>query len=779
MTDQYFKYLVSNCLALECLTIKHSGELENVSIVGLSKLKLLNLSSLWGVKSIVIRDAISLVSLTCCEWRSGCSVQLNNLPKLTKLDLRDCRNSLTQVEFLAQMPSCIRGQLHLLRLSSESVSMMNLGLLNDLSLQLVNIRHLELVIDTTFHPDCYHVSRYGCRLVEACGSLEKLVLQFLPWTMLDMEEFKFIEETYDHPRSQKYLEIVGYSGHPQEQELVLYITNNATSLQKLILGSDDTEKGRGLAKVLMTRRRVVQEDRISELPNDILISIISRLTIREATATCILSTCWRHLHHYVTHLNFPKYEIGETVSNYLCIVNHVLNSHKGRIKELRVDWAEGHERWFEFGLTKKAERIHIAKVGIEFHGLPNGLECLKELSLSSIEISDQELELLVSNCLVLECLTVEYSSRCENVSIVRHSKLKHLKLTYLQRIRSIMIHDLISLVCLTCRELRSGCSVQLSYIPKLTKLDLGDSRNRLMDVEFLAGVPSCIRDQLKLLRLSSQFIYMYELNHRLLNNLSLQLVNITHLQFVLDIRDDSNWHYVSSYACRWVEACASLQKLVIKFLPSPELGLGDVNDETYDHCGCDLSLKYLEISGYSGFDSERRLALNLINNVTSFQKMIVVACDEEALALVEKSVSGLHADGAVDSVASGGRGSARLEMAEVRVLARPVESEMEASTLFELTAMIASLLFPFALLARLKRRKIVGRKLSFLPEYHLAYSTNSNYCAAASWSDSMHKFVRTMKIEAEEFNAETYDHPKHDLSLEMNLRDIHENWLCT
>ena len=53
-------------------------------------------------------------------------------------------------------------------------------------------------------------------------------------------------------------------------------------------------------------------------------------------------------------------------------------------------------------------------------------------------------------------------------------------------------------------------------------------------------------------------------NHGLLNDLSLQLVNITHLQFVLDIRDDSNWHYVSSYACRLVEACGLLQKLMIK-----------------------------------------------------------------------------------------------------------------------------------------------------------------------------------------------------------------------
>ncbi|KAL1540622.1 F-box/FBD/LRR-repeat protein-like protein [Salvia divinorum] len=143
---------------------------------------------------------------------------------------------------------------------------------------------------------------------------------------------------------------------------------------------------------------------------------------------------------------------------------------------------------------------------------------------------------------------------------------------------------------------------------------------------------SCIRDQLTVLCLTSKFFNMYKLNLGLLNDFSLQLVNIKHLQFVLHMWDDSIWHDISRYACRWVEACGSLQKLVIKFLPSPELDLGDGNDETYDHYGCDLAQKYLVISGYSGFDSERKLALYLINSITSLQKLIVVACDEEALA---------------------------------------------------------------------------------------------------------------------------------------------------
>ncbi|KAL7090665.1 hypothetical protein ACP275_12G055700 [Erythranthe tilingii] len=43
---------------------------------------------------------------------------------------------------------------------------------------------------------------------------------------------------------------------------------------------------------------------MSQLPNDILISIISRLTVAEAVMANVLSACWRGLHKYITRLNF-------------------------------------------------------------------------------------------------------------------------------------------------------------------------------------------------------------------------------------------------------------------------------------------------------------------------------------------------------------------------------------------------------------------------------------------------------------------------------------------
>ena len=54
--------------------------------------------------------------------------------------------------------------------------------------------------------------------------------------------------------------------------------------------------------------------------------------------------------------------------------------------------------------------------------------------------------------------------------------------------------------------------------------------------------------------------------------------------------------------------------------------------ETHDLPGCELSLKYLEITGYLSSSWERELALYVINNATTLQKLTVMPCNEDALA---------------------------------------------------------------------------------------------------------------------------------------------------
>ena len=273
----------------------------------------------------------------------------------------------------------------------------------------------------------------------------------------------------------------------------------------------------------------MREDRISELPNDILISIISRLNVQEAVSTSILSTRWRHLqHHYLDLLVFRKFRCGiDRIPNYVHMVDHVLNSNRSsQIKVLGVDmsryvgakfkkWLK-FEEWFEFALAKKIEIIHLRGVEQHHHKGPifrlpstNGLECIKDLYLASIKLSDQGLEFLVSNCVALERLKIESSWELRNVSIVGHSKLKLVNISRIWGAESIVIRDTISLVFLMIHGLSRECAVELSNIPKLTKLDFKESGDQPMLADLLASIPFYIRHRLQLLHFLTPGVHNY------------------------------------------------------------------------------------------------------------------------------------------------------------------------------------------------------------------------------------------------------------------------------
>ncbi|KAL1534683.1 F-box/FBD/LRR-repeat protein-like protein [Salvia divinorum] len=178
------------------------------------------------------------------------------------------------------------------------------------------------------------------------------------------------------------------------------------------------------------------------------------------------------------------------------MVNHVVNSHRGgRIKEFRLEITEFDQSWFEFALAKKVEIFHSGGekhfgYGSWFLRVPstNGLEFLKDLSLTYLHITDQDFELLISNCLALEYLTINYSMELTNVSIVGLSKLKHVNFSNNVEVRSLVIHDAISLTSLTLCKLNSGCTVQLSNTPSLPNLIM---KKVLMHPCLMSFSPEC------------------------------------------------------------------------------------------------------------------------------------------------------------------------------------------------------------------------------------------------------------------------------------------------
>ncbi|KAL1534684.1 hypothetical protein AAHA92_30837 [Salvia divinorum] len=121
-------------------------------------------------------------------------------------------------------------------------------------------------------------------------------------------------------------------------------------------------------------------------------------------------------------------------------------------------------------------------------------------------------------------------------------------------------------------------------------------------------------------------------HHR--ESLWVDLVNIKHLELTLDTRNprhiDSYLKYFLRHVCRLIGACASLEKLVIKFKPSSYYSYV-LETETHDEPGRGLPIKYLEITGYAGSTFDRELAFYVINNATALQKLTVKPSNKEAL----------------------------------------------------------------------------------------------------------------------------------------------------
>ncbi|XP_047953589.1 uncharacterized protein LOC125199668 isoform X1 [Salvia hispanica] len=216
-------------------------------------------------------------------------------------------------------------------------------------------------------------------------------------------------------------------------------------------------------------------------------------------------------------------------------------------------------------------------------------------------MTDQDLKLLLSNCIALESLELKYAFGLENVSIVGHTKLKHLNLTYLKA-HSFVIRDTISLVSLTLRILIDGRSVQLSNTPKLTQLYLeAFFPLKLLD-ELFTGMPACIRDQLQIMHITAKVRTECEKSW-------VDLVNVKHLELTfVAVKFSLGPYFLCNFfrLVRLVEACSSLDKLVIK-LPILPPSHDECTLETYIGPRCELSPKYLEISRYSGAPSHNWL----------------------------------------------------------------------------------------------------------------------------------------------------------------------------
>ncbi|KAJ4951986.1 hypothetical protein NE237_028818 [Protea cynaroides] len=220
------------------------------------------------------------------------------------------------------------------------------------------------------------------------------------------------------------------------------------------------------------------QEMLSNLPENILEDILSRLSTRDVVRTSVLSTMWRYKWISVPHLIFSDECIPISAGSLghdklVKIVYHVLLLHRGpvvtfKISSLQLQSCSEIDSWMlylsfntvkEFKLQiSKPERhnippclfsftqlIHLILVGciIELPVTFQGFSCLKSLGFQKVTLSNATLERLVSTCPQLEML------KLVDIDGPTHIELSNPKLKYLTisgKFIDICLKDLTSLV---------------------------------------------------------------------------------------------------------------------------------------------------------------------------------------------------------------------------------------------------------------------------------------------------------------------------------------------
>ncbi|KAK0574776.1 hypothetical protein LWI29_028845 [Acer saccharum] len=179
-------------------------------------------------------------------------------------------------------------------------------------------------------------------------------------------------------------------------------------------------------------------DLISDLPQSIIEIILTRLPIRDAVRTSILSTKWRYRWATLTELVFDGTLVEKSIVNF---ITRALFLHQGPIhkfqlstkhlqccpdidqwllflsrndlKELILELGEGEGDWFRVPSClfncKKLTRLELHRC--EFDPAPNfkGFSSLRSLNLDQVLVAPDVIECLISSCPVLESLSLTYS----------------------------------------------------------------------------------------------------------------------------------------------------------------------------------------------------------------------------------------------------------------------------------------------------------------------------------------------------------------------------------
>ncbi|OMO75622.1 hypothetical protein COLO4_25985 [Corchorus olitorius] len=409
-----------------------------------------------------------------------------------------------------------------------------------------------------------------------------------------------------------------------------------------------------------------QEYGISKLPDEIVISILRRIPMKEAARTSVLSRRWKSLwtlcprleldgsiknFHYLTKVKGKDYCQSDRdieSGGFINWVNHVLESchahaHAHALDEFKVGFGLHDQfrpeidKWVRFAFEKKVKRFELDfswsfggvitcdpysyHLSLQALKIPSST-CISTISLTSlilkqVNVSDETLETLLLNSPFLECLCVGGSTSLIHLRVVGPSLcLKYLQVIQCPDLKSLQL-DAPNLLSL--KYIGPEITIPFINIPNLVELGIGGNYLPCFARNLPMLSPSNF-SQLRKLALSttsSSSITRDDIErseHPILSQLKQLELN------VIAFDDDDFLHY-----CPLIEACTSLNTLAL------QLTISNCKDTTTrevrrrNKC-LHPSLRVVQVTGFVGQTADTELCIYLIENAIMLDKIIIDPC---------------------------------------------------------------------------------------------------------------------------------------------------------
>ncbi|KAK9725367.1 hypothetical protein RND81_05G139000 [Saponaria officinalis] len=267
-----------------------------------------------------------------------------------------------------------------------------------------------------------------------------------------------------------------------------------------------TKSGCQYNKIQCREPRASEDDRLSDLPNEILLSIVSSFSMKEIARLSHVSRQWEFVWRCAPLLIFEdpramdkiKASIAaipeEILLSFVSWVDCVLDKHLGTtIDELRItfildlNWQSHVDKWAAFAVDKHVQRLELnfssywIKTPTKVNSgkpldLPPKLSTIKSTRLTSlclkyVNATDEFIDYLSRSCPLLEVLCIVGSNRLISVGACGSFKqLKNLEVSHCRNLKTI---DISAPKLSSFTHYGDPVKLHFSYAPSLVDVSVG------------------------------------------------------------------------------------------------------------------------------------------------------------------------------------------------------------------------------------------------------------------------------------------------------------------